>query len=235
MSDKTLPPIYGVFLRPDPKTCLAVTTITAAVRQQFGIVSANAFPPHVTLAGITPILAPTDTVIEAIEPAVRAAEQFEVVNAGITRRNIAITYDVNNGHNGKTSGEMLGLAIMMNAALRPLAVPYEGLKVDPFSVGTFHAHISLASHELRYRVDLREEVEAFIHGLEYPVPASFNAEVVSLYQFTSEDWAGNWWETLKWEHHKSWKLPTPLRHDERRLSDGNMVPLGASSNQQEMH
>lgn len=235
MPHNPLPSFYGVFLRPDPKTCLAVTTITSAVRQQFGMVSANAFPPHVTLAGITPILAPTESVIEAVEPAIKAAEQFEVVNAGITRRNIAITYDVNNSQNGQTSGEMLGLAIVINAALRPLAIQYEELKVDPFSAGTFHAHISLASHELRNREDLREEVETFIHGLECPAPATFNAEIVSLYQFTSDDWSGCWWETLKWTHHKSWKLPSPIRHNGRRSSDGNIVSVGLANETREIH
>ena len=229
MPDNTLPAIYGVFLRPDPKTCLAVTTITTAVRQQFGMVSANVFPPHVTLAGLTPTMATTGSVIEAIEPAIKASEQFRVVNAGITRRNIAITYDVNNGQNGKTSGPMLGLAIMINSALKPLAVHYEQLKVDPFSGGTFHAHISLASHELRKREDLREEVETFIHGLECPVPASFNAEIVSLYEFTSEDWPGNWWETLKWTHHKSWKLPSAFHLGMPKADSSEMVSVSRAN------
>lgn len=235
MPDTTSPSIYGVFLRPDPKTCLAVTTITTAVRQQFGLVSANAFPPHVTLAGITPTFAATEDVITAVAPAIKAAEQFQVVNAGITRRNIAITYDVNNGHTGTTSGEMLGLAITINTALKPLAVPYQELKVDTFSAGTFHAHISLASHELKFREDLREEVEDFIRALECPVPASFNAEIVSLYGFTSEDWSGHWWETLRWAHHKSWKLPPAPRRNSQRGSDLNMVSVGQVRDIQETH
>ena len=48
---------YGVFLRPDPATSVAVTQITGQLRAQYGLVSAGAFPPHVTLAA--PALAPT--------------------------------------------------------------------------------------------------------------------------------------------------------------------------------
>jgi SAM-dependent methyltransferase len=41
---------YGVFLTPDARTSAAVTTISGFIRAQFGLVSAGAFPPHVTLA-----------------------------------------------------------------------------------------------------------------------------------------------------------------------------------------
>ena len=47
---------FGVFLRPDPKTCAAVTQITSQLRAQYGLVSAGAFPPHITLAGSLPSL-----------------------------------------------------------------------------------------------------------------------------------------------------------------------------------
>ena len=49
---------FGVFLRPDPKTCAAVTQITSQLRAQYGLVSAGAFPPHITLAGSLPLVVP---------------------------------------------------------------------------------------------------------------------------------------------------------------------------------
>ncbi len=49
---------FGVFLRPDPKTCAAVTQITGQLRAQYGLISAGAFPPHVTLAGSLPVVVP---------------------------------------------------------------------------------------------------------------------------------------------------------------------------------
>ena len=44
-------------------------------------------------------------------------------------------------------------------------------------------HISLASHEMRIRADLREEVEDFVSGLGVIPPASFTADTVLLYRF----------------------------------------------------
>lgn len=41
----------GVHLRPDARTCHAVTTATAQLRARYGFVSAGAFPPHATLVG----------------------------------------------------------------------------------------------------------------------------------------------------------------------------------------
>ena len=57
---------FGVFLRPDPKTCAAVTQITSQLRAQYGLVSAGAFPPHITLAGSLPVVVPLAELIQLI-------------------------------------------------------------------------------------------------------------------------------------------------------------------------
>ncbi len=45
---------YGIYLRPDAKTCRAVTAVTDQLRAQYGLLSAGAFPPHATLVGSQP-------------------------------------------------------------------------------------------------------------------------------------------------------------------------------------
>ena len=57
---------FGVFLRPDPKTCAAVTHITNQLRAQYGLVSAGAFPTHITLAGSLPVVVPVAELIQLI-------------------------------------------------------------------------------------------------------------------------------------------------------------------------
>lgn len=42
--DDSDPYRYGIFLRPDARTCRAVTVVTDQIRAQYGLVSAGAFP-----------------------------------------------------------------------------------------------------------------------------------------------------------------------------------------------
>src|SRR3954447_10917599 len=81
---------YGVFLRPDPLTCAAVTRITAQLRAQFGLVSAGAFPPHATLAGSPPLAPPPRALARALAP----VAPFTVRNHGLAWLNGGLVYDV---------------------------------------------------------------------------------------------------------------------------------------------
>ena len=80
MPDRTR---YGVFLRPDPATCLAVTTTTGAIRAQYGLVSAGAFPPHATLVGSLPLVVSQDRLIETLEDVLSGASAFPMQNRGV--------------------------------------------------------------------------------------------------------------------------------------------------------
>ena len=77
---------FGVFLRPDPRTCAAVTQITGQLRAQYGMISAGAFPPHVTLAGSLPVVVPLAELIQLIGFVLRRRRTFAVQNLGIRRR-----------------------------------------------------------------------------------------------------------------------------------------------------
>ena len=70
---------YGVFLTPDARTSAAITMITGFVRAQFGLASAGAFPPHVTLAGSLPLRVDEDELVAAV--AARGATAIVVCGA----------------------------------------------------------------------------------------------------------------------------------------------------------
>ncbi|WGD37676.1 heme utilization protein [Lysinibacter sp. HNR] len=200
------PHVYGVFLLPDPITASAVSTITFQVKQQFGLVSAAAFPPHATLAGSVAIPQDPEAVIAALNPVLSGRRQFTVINGGIQRYATAITYDIDKNSDGTQNHNLLKLAVQVNEVLTPLAVPIEATLVQPFDKDSFRAHLSLASHELVFRPDLSSEVEEFIRALPIVPPSEFDARIVALYRFTAPDWSGHWWENLSWEHLRSWKL-----------------------------
>lgn len=192
-----MPERYGVFLRPDPLTCAAVTRITGQLRAQFGLVSAGAFPPHATLAGSLPLAVPPEELLRTLDAALVAP--FTARNHGLAWQNGGLVYDVH--------GEpMAELAEAVVAAVRPLLAPAPGLAPDVFERGTWRGHLSLGSHDLAARPDLHEEVEAYVRGLAVEVPPEFPAEVVAVYRLEHESWAGPWWRAMTWEHVRSLRL-----------------------------
>ena len=97
----------------------------------------------------------------------------------------------------------------MNAAIAPLTAYEPGEWTQPFQPERFWAHLSLASHDLSDRHDLRDEVEEYLRAIPMEVPATFMAEWITLFRFHSGNWNGDWWHDLTWQHVRSWKLATP--------------------------
>jgi hypothetical protein len=186
---------YGVFLRPDPLTCAAVTRITGQLRAQFGLVSAGAFPPHATLAGSLPLAGPPEELTDALA----SVAAFPVRNHGLAWLSGGLVYDVH-------GLEMEHLAATVDAAVRPLLDSAPGLPADLYEPGRWHAHLSLGSHDLAARPELHDEVEAYVRGLAVEVPAEFPAEVVAVYRLEHETWTGTWWRVMEWEHVRSLRL-----------------------------
>jgi hypothetical protein len=197
---------FGVFLRPDPKTCAAVTQITGQLRAQYGLVSAAAFPPHVTLAGSLPVVVPLAELIQLIGFVLRRAPAFTVQNLGIRRLGEALAYDLSS-LDGSPNRQLNDLAGAVDSVVRPLLGPSGSLDPDLYEPDRWVPHISLVSHELRIRGDLREEIEDYINGLGVISPASFIADTVMLYRFAHNTWTGSWWRDMRWEHVRSWRLP----------------------------
>lgn len=190
---------YGVFLRPDPQTCAAVTRISGQLRAQYGLVSAGAFPPHATLAGSLPLAGPEAELIFSLHAALARLAPCTVRNHGLGWLNDGLIYDVHDE-------PLTELAAAVDAAVRPLLGPAPGLAADTFDRERWHAHLSLGSHDLAARPDLHDEVEAYVRGLAVEVPAEFAAEHLALYRLEHESWTGAWWRAMEWEHVRSWRL-----------------------------
>jgi hypothetical protein len=200
---------YGIYLAPDPPTCWCVTQLTGQLRAQYGFVSAGAFPPHATLVGSQYLTGRTGAVIEAVGCALAGRRAFTVYNSGIRLMGEGFAYDVHHLADGITPNpELTGLARAIDARLAPLRSPVAHHQPVNYRPGTFRAHLSLASHDLLERPDLREEVKEYLHALPIYPPQSFTGRTVALYATFSDDWSGRWWRTLRFEHLHSWRLPT---------------------------
>ena len=151
---------HGVFLTPDARTSAAVTAVTGFVKAQFGLVSAGAFPPHVTLAGSLPLQVDEDDLVAAVRAVAASRRPFPVQNNGIGRLGDSVVYDVHD-LDGEPNAPLVGLVEELVAALRPLLRPVTGLPPDLRDREDWRGHLSLASHELRGEPDLREEVDTF--------------------------------------------------------------------------
>lgn len=201
---------YGVFLRPDPRTSMAVTTVTTQLRAQFGFISAGAFPPHATLVGSQHLGRDEDAICDAVTAALAPLTSFLVVNSGVGRlRGGAVVYDIHHVADGSPNAPLVELAAAVDAAVAPLRRPADDPEPNLFDRDAFRAHLSLASHDLSVRPDLSAEVEEFIHGLGIEASATFAGDTVSLYRTRSDDWSGRYWLTLTWEHLHTWRLPLP--------------------------
>lgn len=198
---------YGVFLRPDAVTCWNVTQITLALKHQFGIVSAGAFPPHATLIGNLRTDASPQDLVKILDPVFAATQPFPVYNAGVRHRETGTyQYDVNLDANGSDINRPFNdVARRVATAVAPVSIDVNDFLVPPVSQYKFAGHMGLASHDLRVDPHLGDEVGEFIAGLGLTPPSSFVARWYSLFEFQS-DWDGHWWETLRWRHLHSWDV-----------------------------
>ncbi|WP_440695785.1 2'-5' RNA ligase family protein [Clavibacter nebraskensis] len=202
---------YGIYLRPDARTCRAVTVVTDQLRAQYGIVSAGAFPPHATLIGSQPFGRDEDRVIDAVTELLADRPAFPVHNAGVRELGLGYVYDVDRRPDGSQNADLLALAADIDRVVAPFRRTMRSPELHEFDAARFRAHLSLASHDLAVRPDLHDEVGAFIRELDEPVPTGFVGDTVVMYRTASPDWSGRWWTTLTWEHVRTWTLDGAAR------------------------
>jgi 2'-5' RNA ligase superfamily len=166
---------------PPPADCAAVTRITTQLRAQGGLVSASASPAHVTLVGSLPVAAGEPALVQALDDALALVAPFPVRNRGIGRLGPRPSCATSTSSTADPNPALVGLAAAVDAAVRPPLVDAPGLPTDVYAPGCCRAHLSLASHDLFDRADLRDEVEEYVRGLDVDVTESFTAGTFAFY------------------------------------------------------
>ncbi|WP_375426712.1 2'-5' RNA ligase family protein [uncultured Friedmanniella sp.] len=198
---------YGVFLVPDARTSAAVTDVTRYVKAQFGLVSAHRFPPHLTLVGSLPLAVDEADLVATVGVVAADHQPVRLVNRGVRLlAGSALVYEVHHGRDGKPNRPLVDLAADVDAAVRPLLRPTVLLPADVHDRLDWRGHLSLASHELFERADLRDEVAEFIEQLAVPYPEISVATRVAVYRQHHPDWSDGWWTGFRWEHVRSFGL-----------------------------
>lgn len=197
---------YGIFLRPDPETCWAITQITHALQQQYGFVAALAFAPHATLIGNLNVDLTEEELVAVLDPVFADVAPIPIYNTGVQRTHKG-TFEYNidlDAAADKPNAPLRQIAADVKAAVLPLHLTHEDYLAPNVQDYTFAGHMGLASFELHIDNRLSDEVGEFIAGLPITAPASFVARWYTLFQFRA-DWSGHWWNDMPWRHVKSWE------------------------------
>lgn len=204
---------YGVFLVPDAATSAVVTDITGYLRAQFGFVSAGRFPPHVTLVGSLALAVEESALLAVVQEVADRRGPVELTNRGVHRlADAVVVLDVHHTTGAEPNVALLDLAEDVGRSVVPLLRPTELLPADLRSRDDWFGHLSLASHELLDRPDLRDEVEEFVRQLPVTWPPSFQAARLTVYRLHHPDWSTGWWSDFSWDHVRSFPLRSPGPH-----------------------
>ncbi|MQP33481.1 heme utilization protein [Rhodococcus erythropolis] len=198
---------YGVFLRPDARTSRTVSDICRLLQHQFGLISAAAFPPHITLIGSIASTVQPKQFSDRVAAQLQGTEPFTVTLDGlIDNPGHSLVLDASKDHEKNKNLTLTALAAAVDEAVQSMIDPSIPGIAEPFTDDGFRAHFSLASHDFLDRPDLHEEVASFVSDVLDDLPDSFLARYVTIYRFTSAQWAQKWWEDMTWEHVTSIEL-----------------------------
>jgi hypothetical protein len=191
---------------------MAVTQITLAVRQQFGLVAAEAFAPHATLIGNLRTDGTDTELVRILDDVFDSVVPFAVFNRGIDVEQHSVRYNLMLDSAGIHPNRNLArAAALVRDAVTPLHVRHDDFLAPNVQDYEFYAHLSLASFELAVEPRLTREVGEFIAGLPIVAPASFVASTYSLFRFRA-DWTSHWWNDMPWTHLASWDVRTNEQH-----------------------
>lgn len=199
---------YGVFFRPDARTCRTQIELHQILKHQFGLVSAGAFPPHATLLGNIGIHAAEQDLLDRVAQAVAHFPPITVHNGGLNRDGGGVAFGIHLLPDGTVNNALVDLATRIDDAVAPIRrrTDEDYLTGHTTAATHFRAHLTVAGHDLALRPDLADEVWAYINELDIRVPTQFTVDAITVFRFRSDHWTSQWWTDMTWQHLTSWKL-----------------------------
>jgi len=195
---------FGFYLRPSFAMSRAQAELHALMKRQFGLITAGAFMPHATIKGFFRSDAAIADMKAALDPVLANRPSFTVVNNGPVAWKTSVVLDIMHDEQGAKNPELQKLHEDAIAVLLPLVHPECPNTPNERMGDDFYAHLTLVQGAPRE--DLFPEIHEFLQDAEPIGPRRFTAEYVHLYAFRSDEWDGDWGQTLTWELLHSWKL-----------------------------
>jgi hypothetical protein len=205
MSDR----YYGVYLIPPPALIGPLAQGHALFAKQFGTRTADKFSVHCTIKGffkLAPGVAPADF-LPALDALCARTPAFPVT--------IQPPWI---GGDGKTPQQSVLLWLERTPALlqfhravwdivRPAVAPDCLFTGGEYHGDNFLPHITLVQQDLPGDAGLTAQAQALADYVYRALPApEFPAQDMQLLEFESADWAGAWWETLRFRPLRGWQL-----------------------------
>lgn len=193
---------YAFYLIPPYPVASAINEIHTLLHKQFGFTAAARFQVHATVKGFFKKTAvPAASLIHHLDERMVRQRPFPIHFSGYRIDNVGIGLNVSN-IDGQPNAPLHQFRRDIVDIIRPAIAPdcdFAASDLGP----AYEAHLTLAFRDIP--LALYDDVLAWL--ADAPIPAEpFTAQTFHFLQFFSDDWAGNWWETLSWKLLKSWHL-----------------------------
>jgi len=196
------PSRFAFYLIPPYQTSKHIAEIHSLLEKQFGISAAGRFQVHCTIKGFfKPNDKPIDNLIQELDAFLKSQEPFLVEINGVLTKPISIVLRLD-----EIDGAENQVLLKFREAVVSIVQPYIASDCDFFQSDMeqpFKGHITFAFRDIDQI--MYPQVLAWLEDASIPT-GKFKANTFHFLEFFSEDWGGNWWQTLSWKLHRSWRL-----------------------------
>jgi len=193
---------YAVYLIPPYDVARRVSEVHELLKKQFGFTAASKFQVHATLKGFFKCSkCSVESLIACLDPVFEGQEAVPIHFEGFHIDNVGFGLDVS--RIGDKPNQLLAdfRTRIVDAVIPYISDDCDFVKSDLGS--PFKAHITLAFRDIK--PEIRENVLAYLQPAPLP-KESFIADTFHLLEFHSQDWDGDWYESLSWRLLHSWRL-----------------------------
>ena len=193
---------YAFYLIPPYQISRDITEIHLMLKKQYGICAAGRFQVHCTIKGFfKPNEKSLKELIRNLDAFLNTQKPFtvELSDCKTKPKSIFLRLDE---IDGIPNQKLLDFRESIVELVRPFIASdcdfYESDLIPPFK-----GHITLAFKDLSD--ELYPQILEWLKNAPLP-EGKFQAENFQFLEFFSQDWNGNWWETISWKLLKSWRL-----------------------------
>lgn len=198
---------YGVYLIPPPHLVYAVGVGHQLLKSEFNAVTAGTFMVHCTLKGFFKLAegAKPDDFVPALDELFTKTPAFPTEFTELWNLNRGESASILIGMDRTEAFHKLHNDIW--DIVRPYIAPDCIFSPVEPAGPNFPPHVTLAQSDVPTEPGLFNQAVALCqHIFDTSLKGRFMAQQMQLIEFYSENWAGNWWETIRYRQLKGWKL-----------------------------
>ena len=200
-------PQYGIYLIPPPHLLHPISTLHNLLVTEFNSYVATQFMVHCTVKGFFKLrddATPDDFVpqLDALftkTPALVTTFHEPRIHTGARGKSILLDME-------RTSA-FVDFQEEVFSIVEPYIAPDDLFSATDGRGTTFYPHVTLTQYDTPADPVLAEQqLDLCRYVYAQSLGGEFIARAMQLIRFASDDWAGEWWETLTYEQLKGWYL-----------------------------